>query len=324
MITSHPEVVVDCAGAAMGGAARFLRELDLWMDGQSARPTVIGREEPLTARWLLQRERLAPGDVKRIALNNVSFFSGGGERIVLLRNALHFVTAKELASLGYEPPRSLRAQIPIVRRAARRADRIVVPCHAMAERVVSFIPTVADRLRVRPHPVTPRDWAGAAPDDRDLLVPILNAPYKRLSWHLTNILRALRQTNDVRRIYVTANSDEFPRHLTRDRRLFFVGRLNSAQLDHLWERTVAVYFPTQLESFGYPLAEARANGRRVVAADTAQNHEIAGAALAAFVPGDISSLGAALVDAMSNPVPPDPSAFAPAPYFSWLTGLGHE
>ena len=72
-----PEVVIDCARAAMGGAARYLKELDVWLERRGYAPTVVGRGHPLSARWLLKRERLVPKSARRIALNNVGFFRWG-------------------------------------------------------------------------------------------------------------------------------------------------------------------------------------------------------------------------------------------------------
>ena len=63
-------------------------------------------------------------------------------------------------------------------------------------------------------------------------------------------------------------------------------------------RARAVYFPGGLESFGYPLAEARAGGRPVIARDTAQNREIAGPALCGYTPGDPASLELAVKTAL--------------------------
>ena len=50
----------------------------------------------------------------------------------------------------------------------------------------------------------------------------------------------------------------------------------------MWARSRAIYFPTDLESFGYPLAEARVSGQPVIARDTALNREIAGPALCRY------------------------------------------
>lgn len=135
---------------------------------------VVGRARTLSPRWLFEREWAVPKAARRIALNNVGFARRGGLRVVLLRNALHFSTEEELARLGYAIPRALEAQVPIVRAMAKRADLIVVPCHAMGVRVLSFLPSLRDRLVARPHPVAPRPWAGASATGAELLVPILN------------------------------------------------------------------------------------------------------------------------------------------------------
>jgi glycosyltransferase involved in cell wall biosynthesis len=85
-------------------------------------------------------------------------------------------------------------------------------------------------------------------------------------------------------------------------------------------RARAVYFPSGLESFGYPLAEARAAGRPVIARDTAQNREIAGPALCGYSPGDPTSLELAVKTALTAQVSPDPAPFDPDTYFDWLLG----
>ena len=88
----------------------------------------------------------------------------------------------------------------------------------------------------------------------------------------------------------------------------------------LWARCRAVYFPTVLESFGCPLAEARISGRPVIAADTAQNREIAGPALCGYAPGDRDSLRSATERALTAEIAPDPGPFDPDAYFDWMLG----
>ena len=65
----------------------------------------------------------------------------------------------------------------------------------------------------------------------------------------------------------------------------FLGRLNYQDLRDIWGCSSAIFFPTSVELFGYPLAEARVSGHPVIALDTAQNREIAGAALCGFTSG---------------------------------------
>lgn len=312
--------VVDAAGAQMGGAAKFLGELRRYLSGNPGPPVrLIGLERSLDPRWLVEREVMARGSNGRIALNNVGFGLGEG-RVTLLRNALHFASPEELAALHYRPSRTLQAQTKIVRTAAQRSDVLVVPSSAMAERVLTHSPRLVKKLVVRPHPVSQAPWAlrsGRLSEPPSILVPILNAPYKRLQEHLERLLAALDAAMTAATVVVTAHRREFP-GLAADQRTQFTGPLLEADLEECWRQASAVYFPTQLESFGYPLAEARVNGIPVIALDTSQNREIAGASLRAFQEDQSESLTAAVHAALTRPAEPDPEPFSPRPYFDWL------
>ena len=83
---------------------------------------------------------------------------------------------------------------------------------------------------------------------------------------------------------------------------------------------MAIYFPPEIESFGYPLAEARVSGQPVIARDNEQNREIAGSALCGFTVGNAESLRAATATALAKELQPDPAPFDPDAYFDWLLG----
>lgn len=302
----------------MGGAARYLGELEAWLlrsVGHDVR--LIGRGRSLSPGWLARRE-VAGWRGRRIALNNVGF-QAGAERVTLLRNALHFLDDTELAQHGAGLPRTFATEVRIVRAAARRSDTVVVPCSAMAERVARVAPVLASRLVVRHHPLM-APAPTPLPEQPAVLVPVLFAPYKRMDVHLTALLSALDRAGVAGVVRATATHAELPQ-LAGHPRLELLGRLEPEQLTAEWARSTAVYFPTGLESFGYPLAEARAAGRAVIALDTAQNREIAGGALRGFDAGDDASLAEAVDSALSGPAPTaDPGEFDPDRYFTWLMG----
>jgi glycosyltransferase involved in cell wall biosynthesis len=317
-------VIVDAAGAQMGGAARYLDELHRYLI-RTGRDDVriIGSPRRLGPAWLLRRElaaRACGHGGRRVALNNVGFLAPGCERWTLLRNALHFLAEDEESRL--DPP--LRAAVArhaaAVRLAARRSDLLIAPSTAMAERVARVLPGLRDRLVVRPHPVS----AGShprLPRDAVILCPVLPAPYKRLAQRLAELLAALDgQPDPCLRLQVTAVASEVPAALARHPRVELVGRLDHRGLRPLQARSRALYFPTGLESFGYPLAEARVSGQPVIARDTAQNREIAGPALCGFTAGDAGSLHRAVDRALTLEVAPDPAPFDPGAYFGWLLG----
>jgi glycosyltransferase involved in cell wall biosynthesis len=312
-------VVVDIAGAQMGGAARFAGELDRYLARTGRRDVqVIGGAKRVAPGWLMRRETVGLTAVRRIAVNNISFVAPTRERWALLRNALHFLTAAEADQLEPAERGRVRREAAIVRLAARRADIIVVPCSAMAERVSRIVPGVQRRLIVRPHPVsansvTPR------PRDPAILCPVLFSHYKRMDERLTELLDAIGDRPAVR-VRVTADAGDLPPRLATDARVELLGRRDPGELRDWWARSRAIYFPTGLESFGYPLAEARVSGQPVIARETAQNAEIAGPALCGYELGDRDSLRHAVEQALTADVAPDPAPFDPDAYFAFVLG----
>jgi glycosyltransferase involved in cell wall biosynthesis len=305
----------------MGGAAKFMGELQRYLiRTKRADIRLIGQGRQLGPIWLAQREWSGRQAPLRIALNNVGFINERGSNATLLRNALHFAEPSELEMLGYRPSRSLILQTRIVRAAARRSDILVVPCAAMAERVARCEPKLRSRIVVRPHPVTQSEWAGnRAIDEGVILIPILNAPYKRLETHVANVLKASECIPGLPvKVRITARAIDFSYQIAVDPRVDFMGPLSRSELESSWEHAAAIYFPTQVESFGYPLAEARANGIPVIALETKQNREIAGDALRGFDLEDSSSLQDAILRSLTRPQPPDPQPFDPDQYFDWL------
>jgi glycosyltransferase involved in cell wall biosynthesis len=314
-------VTVDTAGARMGGAARFASELDRYLNRTGRDDVrVIGGAHRVGPAWLLRREMSRPRRGRFVALNNIGFVTPAGERWTLLRNALHFLTDSEQFRLEPHLRRAAGRDAAVVRMAARRSDVLVTPCTAMARRVSRILPGLSGRVVVRPHPVS----ADAIPDlprDQAILCPVLFAPYKRMGVRLAELLAAMDSLGEPSvRLWITADRGEVPGEVASHPRAELMGRLGHHDLRQAWGRCRAVYFPTGIESFGYPLAEARASGRPVIALDTEQNREIGGPALRGFLPGDAASLRTAVESALNGHVPADPGPFDPDAYFAWLLG----
>jgi hypothetical protein len=314
-------VTIDLAGGPLGGAARYRIELTKYLD-RSARHDVkvIGQSRRLSLGWLAAREASAVRRSRRVALNNVGFLTPGGERFTLLANALHFLAEPELAALDPGLRATVSRQAGIVHTAARRSDVLVAPCTAMAERVAATLPEVAGRLVVRMHPVSATAHTGAQAGSL-IFCPVLFAPYKHMADRIGEWLAAVDDVlDDSVRLIVTASPDEVPASLAVSPRLHFVGRLSIGGVEEVWRRSRAIYFPTGVESFGCPLAEARVGGVPVIARDTPQNREIAGPALCGYQPGDADSLRRATEAALTARFAPDPEPFDPDAYFDWMLG----
>jgi glycosyltransferase involved in cell wall biosynthesis len=314
-------VTVDAAGALMGGAARFMVELNGYLERTGREDVeIIGSRRRVRLGWLLRRELSSPARSRRVALNNVGFITPGGQRWTLLRNPLHFLTAGEQARLDPVQRASVRRKAAVVHLAARRSDVIVAPSMAMTERIAAVTPDLRSRVVVRPHPVSavcgPR-----LPGNPIILCPVLFAPQKQMPQRLSELIVALNDLADLSvRVQVTAHAAELPAAIARHPQVELVGRLPHSELREIQARSRAIYFPTELESFGYPLAEARVSGRPVIARDTTLNREIAGPALCRYTFGDSESLRRAVEVALTADVAPDPEPFDPDRYFGWLLG----
>jgi len=320
-------VTIDIAGGQVGGAARYATEVYGYLR-RSAHDDVkvIGRQRRLGPAWLAIREAKAVRRSRRVALNNVGFFTPGGERWTLVANPLHFLTRAEMAAQVPALRSAMARQIPVVHRAARRYDVLVAPSTAMAERIKSTLPDLADRVVVRLHPVSANPLVAASPvrrraGERRILCPVHFYSYKNMPDRLAEWIDAVDRTVDKSvRLIVTASAAEVPAALAASPRLELVGRLDLEPLSHLWAGSHAVFFPSGIESFGFPLAEARVNGQPVIAQDTPINREIAGPALCAYRVGDRDSLLQATEKALSMNLAPDPAPFDPDAYFDWMLG----
>jgi glycosyltransferase involved in cell wall biosynthesis len=314
-------VIVDAAGGQEGGAARYRDELHRYL-ARTGREDIeiIGSRRHVGAAWLLRRELTGRARSRRVALNNVGFVAPGGERWTLMRNALHFLTEGEATSLDPALRDMVRRDAVVVRLAASRSDVIVAPSTAMADRIALVMPGLRTRVVVRAHPVS-ADPVLPPPRDPVILCPVLFASYKHMAQRLTELLTAVGELGDPSvRVRVTARAAEVPAAVARHPRVELAGRLPFGELREIQARSRAIYFPTGLESFGYPLAEARVSGQPVIARDTAQNREIAGPALCGYTQGYPDSLRGAVQTALTADVSPDPGPFDPDRYFDWLLG----
>ncbi|MEP7022791.1 MAG: glycosyltransferase [Actinomycetota bacterium] len=316
-------VTIDVAGGPMGGAARFRAELYRYLDDTGrADVRVIGAERRVGPSWLVRREVLTSARTRRVALNNVGFVRPGGERWTLVANALHFLADDEAARLDPALLTAMRRQGSVVRAAARRSEVVVAPCTSMAERIARAMPDVTGRVAVRMHPI------GANPVPKQasgnfILSPVIFEPYKEMVPRLREWVAAVDAHLDPEvRLVVTATPADLPTDLACHPRISCTGQLPHDELCQLWARSRAVFFPPGLESFGFPLAEARAYGQPVIARDTEQNREIAGGALCGFTVGDADSLRQATDTALATQVAPDPEPFSPRAYFDWMLGPG--
>ena len=313
--------VVDAAGGQEGGASRLMVELRRYLNNSGRQDVhLLGAGRSLSPGWLVSREFLAASRRPRatVALNNVSFVTAGGRRTVLLRNALHFPLPGEEHLLSAQVAHRITAQARVVRAAMRRADVVVVPASSMAARVEHWVPGARPMIAVRPHPVSPRSVTADRIPGR-IVCPVLLSPWKQMGPRLQLLIHAcsrLRADGTPVEMVVTATEEELRREGVSTGAVTAAGRLSVEQVERLLASAHVVYYPTDIESFGYPLAEARANGQPVLAVDNAHNAEVAGSALIGFEP-DIDSLELAVRRSFDARITPSNVSNADE-YFQWL------
>lgn len=305
----------------MGGAMRFLQELDGYLSHRPDAAVVVGRSRELGVRWLMEREVHAGRCQHSVALNNVTFLRAGEFKTVLIRNALHFLEAHEPEQSSLN--RRVQVQARMVRAMAARADRIVVPTSTMAQRVATACPRAASRILVMAHPVTSKPRNGKRDDV--VLCPVLDAPYKRLGPRLKQVISAMQSLRDDAvldgtRLLLTLSAGEATSlGLTLPAWVQVLGRLPASELRAVQGSARAIVYPTTLESFGYPLAEARLARQPVISPHTEHAVEVAGDALVPYNPDDPSSLAAAIERALNLELEPlTENPFDPKVYFDRL------
>lgn len=224
------------------------------------------------------------------------------------------------------------------RASVRRADVAVFPTRGFMDRVERKLQPSADaRTWHRTGPA--RRWhavhhgfdvrsfdgerraRGGGPDDRALirlLYPTSWAPHKNFAV-LFDAIEILARDGFRFELWLTMNGDErmyrgpYRRWLASDfsrlgaarSTVRWIGYLDPAEIRRRYAAADIVVFPSWLETFGYPLAEARVAGVPLVAADTPTNREVAGERAEYHPPFDAAALAAAIVRAAARRVAPD-------------------
>jgi glycosyltransferase involved in cell wall biosynthesis len=321
--------VVDTAGGRDGGTRRFRIELGRFLRSHPGAATQIGAQHHVTPAWLAQRELVAartrPGRV--IAANYVSFVLPRCERWVILGNALDFLRPEEDLPLRLSRRRQLQAHI--VRTAARRADVVIAPTRAMAARVEDLAPALSRRVVVRPYPVSPGPPPTGPVDSDRLLWAVRPAAHKDVERQGRVLAKASAQVARRRpgfHTVVTLTPAELGEHGIVESETFrALGRLDQHELLEWLTRSAALVCPTWIESFNFPLADARVNRKPVVAFDSDLNREVAGDALVTFRPQDVDSLADAVERALETKLAPlATNPFEPSGYFRWLCGVDDD
>ena len=286
--------------------------------------------EQVTLRRLLKTQRAD------ILFSTASFAMAfcPAQQILLIPNALYF---SPLYRQMFLPKHGLKARIAfrfrrwLSGRGARIADRVMAPTQAMLDGLRASVDLPMSKAFVNPYgvpspeaPTQARARVGAESEPAgrqsnagrpfEVLYISLYAEHKNLATALKALpllnSRAPGKFTLTTTVDPSWNGAGWTSTARSDRQLAlepqikpwvnFVGPFNQEQADQLYARADVFVFPSLVESFGLPMAEAMAHGLPVVAADTPVNREICGDAALYFSPLDPGDLARQVERAASD------------------------
>lgn len=227
------------------------------------------------------------------------------------------------ANFGPVKRRWLGAMLPYSVRAARL---VLCPSRFTAFRLHERLGVPDDRIRVIPHGHTPELNSSHDPEvttkaahapasleprvaallDGDapfVLLPAIAYGHKRHR----DIIEALADIVDVALVATGTDGPETPalkvrvRELGMQDRVHFTGRVDAADLDLLYQRALALVFPSEYEGFGNPALEAMNHGCPALVSDSGSLPEVVGHAGLVIPTGSVPAWRRAIARVRDEP-----------------------
>jgi glycosyltransferase involved in cell wall biosynthesis len=194
---------------------------------------------------------------------------------------------------------------------ARRSDRVVCGSHATQELLVANLGIDPGKVEVIPYGVADVFFAKATSSVAK--GNVASEPYILFvgTWEarkgLATLHQALVRVNSAghRLMLVLAGqpgwgTDEILATMRRDQNVEFRERPSDDQLASLYRDAVALVYPSEMEGFGLPVAEAMASGCPVIASDLPSIREFAGEYPYYIRPGDSDGLANRIQQLLTN------------------------
>lgn len=215
---------------------------------------------------------LNPDEV--ISLQNIITFGVKAPQTVLIHQAIPFQKTKRF-SFFKKNERKLAVYQHLIGRviklSARKADKVIVQTEWMKEAVALEAGISEEKIQnILPATEDLSAYKGTVPSDKTtFFYPTAAAVYKNNDciYRACEILRS-RGIKDFTVRLTIKTPENFA-----DPNIQFVGRLPREEVLKMYSGSTLL-FPSYIETFGYPLAEARQIGAQILASDCAFSHEV--------------------------------------------------
>jgi glycosyltransferase involved in cell wall biosynthesis len=202
------------------------------------------------------------------------------------------------------------------RSSARRADRVLCGSHATRELLLTHLGVAAEKVSVIPYGVAETFFTPPRPDGAhsrrlDGLPYLLFVGTWEARKGIATLYDALRIVNaDRRRVRLVLagqpgwGTERLLEAMRGDPDVELHERPDDAELAELYRHALALVYPSEMEGFGLPVAEAMACGCPVIATDLPSIREFAGSCPLYIGQGDSARLAAHVQSLLSGAMDP--------------------
>ena len=207
----------------------------------------------------------------------------------------------------------------ILKRAARRADKIIAVSHNTARDICECLGVPAEKIKVVYNSIGPEYFApldiadntNARDPDKslnDYIIFVGRAdPYKNLAGLVRAYQQLVKKYNITHKLLVVGELDprypevpELVNEMGLEEKVIFYGYVEQKELMNLYRRASVLVMPSLYEGFGLPVLEAMVCGIPVIISDTPSLVEIAKDNALAVNPRDINKLAGAIYKIISD------------------------
>ena len=206
----------------------------------------------------------------------------------------------------------LRAMETLVRLGVKKAQAVIFPSQAAADMIAPRVSLRPDRIHVVPHGISQAGFesseAPAEDGSRYLFLPAALERHKNID----TLIRAFARVSDNElELWVAGAGETDPSYAASLRdlaleigvseRVRFLGPVPYGEISRFYRSSVALVFPSWLETFGHPLLEAMVTGTPILASDIPSSLELASDAALYFSPREPDAIARMIERVLDDP-----------------------